>query len=218
MIRQAHEIDVDRTRAAIRGIDPPFLLRQFEATLDDFERVADEDLKCEYTDGELIVHSPASFQHEDLVLFIGSLLREYVTQHRLGRVCGSNVVMQLSDQRAFCPDVSVLLNHRLDAVRDGRIHGPVDLAVEVISRSTRDYDRGPKLAAYCEGRVPEIWLIDPATKSFEAHVLCSDQYRRSELTSGTHQPASISGLALDVAWFWRDPLPAVRDCLLEKGV
>ncbi len=42
-------------REVLRALQPPFLLHHLGATPDDYEAITDEDLKCEYLDGELIV-------------------------------------------------------------------------------------------------------------------------------------------------------------------
>jgi Uma2 family endonuclease len=145
-------------RELVNLLEPPFLLHFFDTTPEDYEALSDEDLKCEYLDGELIVHSPASLGHEELIVFVSAMLREFLAGRRLGRVFGSNAAMHLG-QKCFSPDVSVLLASSYGRIRDERVIGPVDLAVEIISRSTRAYDFGRKLAAYREGRVGEIWLI-----------------------------------------------------------
>ena len=51
-------------------LEPPFLLHFSDTTPEDYEALSDEDLKCEYLDGELIVHSPASPEHEELIVFV----------------------------------------------------------------------------------------------------------------------------------------------------
>jgi len=71
-------------RDALRQFRWSFLLHRYDATPEDYEQLMDEDLKCEYVDGDLIVHSPASLEHEALTLFVGSLLREFANTRRLG--------------------------------------------------------------------------------------------------------------------------------------
>src|SRR5438093_7984425 len=88
-------------RNDLRRIPPPYLIRKYEATEEDFEELAEEDLRCEYLDGVLIVHSPASVEHEDHVMFLATLLNGFVSCQGLGRVYGSNTVMQLGHRR-FC--------------------------------------------------------------------------------------------------------------------
>lgn len=203
-----------RFRKTLRELRSQFLLRTYEATPEDFEQISDEDLKCEYVDGELIVHSPATLEHEDLTIFTASLLREFVAPRRLGRVFGSNALMQLGERR-FCPDVSVLLNEHESRIGDGRVHGPMDLVVEVISRSTRDYDHQTKLPAYREGGVGEIWFLDRERRQFDVHARRNGGYTIHVLTTGRWDSVALPGFSLLVDWFWQNPLPAVADCRID---
>jgi Uma2 family endonuclease len=203
--------DYPLLREELRALQPPFLLRHYDATPEDYEQITDEDLKCEFIDGELIVHSPASFQHEDMASFVNAVLRSHVGHHVAGFVLGSNAVMQLG-QRRFSPDVSVLLAEHADRIANKRVIGPLDLAVEILSTSTRKYDYETKLPLYREGRVREIWLIDPEKRQFEVHARKGDAYASQVLASGRWTSVAIPGLTIDVDWFWRDPLPSVLEC------
>ena len=200
------------TREILRALEPPFLPRHYAATPEDYEAIADEDLKCEYLDGELIVHSPASIEHEDLTPFLLSLLREFATSRGLGRAYGSNAVMQLGVKR-FSPDVSVLLTRNQERRQGGRVYGPMDVVVEVISPNTRTYDHQTKVPAYREARVPEIWLVDAERRQFEAHARHGEDYRTQILATGPWASVALAGLVVDVDWFWRDPRPSVAECL-----
>lgn len=198
-------------RDSLRRLAHPFLLRAYDATPDEYEAIDNEDFKCEFLDGVLIVHSPATFEHEDVAGFVLMWLRDFVSNRRLGWVLGSNAVMQLGDKR-FSPDVSFLGVLNKDRVSAGRVIGPMDLVVEVLSSSTRTYDRGEKLAAYRDGGVPEIWLIDPDEQVFQAHVLRDNRYDVTVLATGRYAAASVNGLALTVDWLWRRPLPGLLEC------
>jgi Uma2 family endonuclease len=211
------------TRDVFHHLPIPSILRVYEAGPEDFEAITDDDLKCEYLDGELIVHSPASFRHEEIAAFLLSLLRAFVTDRRLGWVLGSHAVMQLGERR-FCPDVSVLLHAHADRIREERVHGPMDregdgsLTVRTpvpISTSTRDYDFRTKAPAYREGGIPEIWLVDPDRREFHVPVLQGDTYSQQTLASGEWVSPTLPGFTMRVDWLWRDPLPALRDCQLE---
>lgn len=198
-------------RETLRALEPPFLLRHYAATEEDYEQITDEDLKCEFIDGELIVHSPASLDHEGLVSFVNRFLGEFVARHNLGRVFGSNAVMQLG-RRRFSPDVSVLLVSHYHRVSGTRVMGPMDVVVEIISESTRSYDQQTKLPLYREGRVGEIWLIDRERRQFEVHALRDDGYASQVLPTGHWSCTALPGLTIQVDWLWADPLPALRDC------
>jgi Uma2 family endonuclease len=202
-------------RELLRSLRPPFLLHHYDATPQDYELVTDEDLKCEYVDGELIVHSPASLEHEELVLFVGALLREFIVPRRLGRVFGSNAVMQLG-QRRFSPDVSVLLASHSGRIRERRVVGPMDLVVEVISGSTRGYDTETKVPAYREGRVGEIWLVDAERRQFTVHASTGEDYVTRVLTAGAWSSLAVPGLRIDLDCLWQDPLPSIAECLLPE--
>jgi len=199
-------------REALDLLRPPFLLRHFDATPEDYEAITDEDLKCEYLDGELIVHSPASLEHENLVAFVIALLHESVAARGLGRVFGSNAVMQLG-QRRFSPDVSVLLAGNYGRIRGPRVAGPMDLAVEVISTSTRAWDFETKVPAYREGRVGEIWLVDAERRQFTVHAWTGEEYQSRVLTTGSWPSIALPGLRVRLDAFWRSPLPGVRDAV-----
>ena len=199
-------------REVLRALQPPFLLRHFDATPDDYEAITDEDLKCEYLDGELIVHSPASLDHESLSAFVIAVLHESVSARGLGRVFGSNAVMQRG-QRRFSPDVSVLLAASYDRIRGPRVIGPMDLAVEVISTSTRAWDFETKVPAYREGRVGEIWLIDAERRQFTVHAWTGEEYLSRVLATGSWSSPVIPGFVIRIDGLWQSPLPGVRDCL-----
>ncbi len=208
---------IEKARRALQEIDPPFLLRKYEATVEDYELLADEDLRCEFLDGVLLVHSPATIDHEDRLSFLHGLLRIFVDDRQLGRVLGANAVMQLGDRR-FCPDISFLRKAHAPRIQQGQVVGPMDLAVEFLSKSTRDYDLGEKRAAYREGRVPEIWIFDPQRREFHADVLTGgsngspSSYRTETLREGRWASKVLEGFWFDVTWLWKDPLPNVLEC------
>jgi len=202
----------DDVRHALQRLPPPYLLRKYEATEEDYESLAEEDLRCEYLDGVLIVHSPATMDHEDRIIFLATLLNSFVAARNLGRVFGSNAVMQLG-RRRFCPDLSFLSTRHAGRIQGGRLMGPFDLVVEMVSRSTREYDLSEKRQAYHDGQVPEIWMFDAERRSCIVDLLETGQYRTLTLSSGRFDSRVLPGLSIDVDWLWADPLPNPLECL-----
>jgi len=202
---------LEALKDALLRLNPPYVLLKYDATPEEYEQITDEDIRCEYLDGVLIVHSPASFRHENLVSFLTALLGNFVGSRRSGWVCGSNTVMQVGERR-LCPDVSFLAQGHGERVHEGRVVGPFDLVIEVISSSTRRYDLGEKRAAYREARVPETWLIDPEQRRFEADVLEGDTYGTQVLTTGRWSSHVLPGFTLDVSWLWAEPPPNPLEC------
>ena len=210
------EPTVEQVREGLRRIEPPYLLRKYDATVEDFDEIVDEDLRCEFLDGVLIVHSPASFQHEERISFLTIVLGHFVAARGLGRVSGSNTVMKLGDRR-LCPDLSFLKTEHIDRIQGGQIVGPMDLAIEMLSKSTRNYDLDEKRAAYQRGGVPEIWLIDSEQRTAHFDSAEAQGYSTQTLTGGRFASRVLSGLSIDVSWFWSDPLPNPLDCLASMG-
>lgn len=199
-------------REDLQHLSPPYLLRKYEATIEDYEELAHEDLRCEYLDGVLIVHSPASVQHEERLIFLATLLNTVVAGRRLGRMYASNAVMQLGERR-FCPDLSYLAAEHTGRIRGARVVGPMDLVVEMVSTSTREYDLGEKRNAYHQGRIPEIWFIDADHKQVQVDMLEGEVYLTNTFTNGRFASRILPGISIEVDWFWTEPLPNPLECL-----
>lgn len=62
------------------------------------------------------------------------------------------------------PDFLLVRQDRAAIIRDGRIYGPPDLIVEVLSPSNPEQDTVVTRAAYARAGVPEYWMVRPATR------------------------------------------------------
>jgi Uma2 family endonuclease len=109
-----------------------------------------------------------AYGHQDVVTRLTALFHAHVERHRLGRVCVSpvDVVLDAARDLVLQPDIVFVSNERSGFIRD-RIWGAPDLVVEVLSPSTRDYDRQTKIGWYQEYGVRECWLVDPDARSVE---------------------------------------------------
>ncbi|SNB52492.1 Uma2 family endonuclease [Thermoflexus hugenholtzii] len=188
--------------------DHPYLLRLYGVSEAEFEALADEDLKAEYLDGVMIVHSPAGFSHEDRQAFLLALLRLYAETHGIGRVVGGNALFRVG-RRQFAPDVMVLPRH-VPIVRQ-RAEGIPLLVVEVLSESTRDYDLGEKRRLYREAGVGELWLVD-----VEGQVVIVERrgrgYESEEIHEGWVVSEAVPGFRIRAEWLWQEPLPSILEC------
>ncbi|MDW8066014.1 MAG: Uma2 family endonuclease, partial [Anaerolineae bacterium] len=174
----------------------------------EFEALVDEDLKAEYLDGAMIVHSPASFLHEDRQAFLLTLLRWYVEARApRKKVVGGNALFR-AGSRQFAPDVMVIPE---EAVTARRVEGIPILAIEVLSESTRDYDLGEKRAAYREVGIPEIWWVD-----LERQTVIVERrdrsYQAEAVPEGWVVSEVVPGFRIRAEWLWQEPLPSVVQC------
>src|SRR5216683_2045445 len=131
---------------------------------------------CELWDGELIMSPAPSFDHQEIVFRFARQLYEWVAKRKLGKVIIAPIDMVLSPHRAMQPDVAFIAQDRLGIIRRV-IHGPVDLAVEVISLGNRNRDRIEKRDLYEQYGVREYWIIDPEAQTVEVLFLENGRYR-----------------------------------------
>ncbi len=100
----------------------------------------------------------------------------------------------LSDHDVVQPDLVYFREERRGLIRDWEAtRAAPDLAVEVLSRSTQDRDRGRKMELLARFGVPEYWIADPAGNVLEIYVLRSAAY---ELAVAVGDDAVVSSPTL----------------------
>ena len=180
---------------------------------------ADEDTLAEWVEREVIMTSPASEPHQNLVGFLSSVLRTFVEQHELGQLLVAPFQMKLETSGRE-PDLLFIGSDRLDRVHRTYLDGPADLAIEIVSPESAGRDRGEKYYEYEAAGIPEYWLLDPQTARAEFYQLGPEgQYRLvAPDTEGVYRSAVLPGFWLRVDWLWQQPLPRVLDVLRELNV
>ncbi len=81
----------------------PQIIRQVQAILNDehkrrqaFYEWMDDDMKAEFINGEVVVHSPALERHNAAVLRLGMLLNAFVDDRGMGMVRVEKALIELS--------------------------------------------------------------------------------------------------------------------------
>lgn len=108
---------------------------------------------------------------------LGFSIRNYLTDHDLGFVCGADMLVSLSRTKVRGPDVcftpwtkrperTVPLNPISDLIPD--------LVVEVLSVSNTAGEIARKLIEYFEAGVKLVWVIDPRTRTAEVYLSATD--------------------------------------------
>ena len=174
---------------------------------------ADEDTLAEWVDGEVIMTSPASARHQDIVRFLIAVLSAVVEEHTLGTIRPAPFQMKLTNSGRE-PDLLFLAQAHSERLKKTYLDGPADLVVEIISPESIGRDRGDKFYEYERAGIPEYWLIDPLREQAEFYQL--DKKGLYRLTSpdaeGVYHSAQLPGFTLPVAWLWSPPrvLDALR--------
>ena len=128
--------------------------------LDDFP---DDGSRYELLEGSLIVTPGPSMDHQRVATRLVTILA-----HALGSAADVVAVgvIQRGDNTQLQPDILVFPGSYPPKTNWREVHGWW-LAVEVMSPSSRVYDREVKRAAYLALGVEEYWLVDLRTESIE---------------------------------------------------
>jgi Uma2 family endonuclease len=129
----------------------------------------------ELWDGQICWSPSPSYRHQKIVLNLAMTLSRHAQASGLGEILTAPIDVVLSEHRVVQPDIVFLSSDNLDRARDV-IHGPVDLAIEVISVGTRHRDRIEKRDLYQQHGIPEYWLIDPEAATVEILKLENGEY------------------------------------------
>ena len=134
----------------------------------------DESKKAEFINGEVVVHSPERLGHGRVIKHLLFLLDPFVEHRDLGLV-DQNKLVRLP-RNDYIPDLCYWPKEVADTFDDETtVFPPPALAVEVLSKSTREIDRGVKFEDYAANGVTEYWLIDPADRVIEQYARVDDE-------------------------------------------
>ncbi len=192
-----------------------YVLRLSGWSLDRYLREAPEDARWEFVRGDVIVYSPSTAEHQELVGFLYRLLAAFCEAKGCGKVLTGPAAVRLAPDVVREPDVFVVRPediHRATGV-------PLDLVplfvIEVISPSTRGIDLGEKAGDYAAAGVLEYWAVDPERRELTVHLLEGRSYRVAVISEGTCGSRAISGFRIRADWLWERPLPKVAKVLPE---
>lgn len=130
-----------------------------------------DDVKAEFINGEVIMHSPVKRRHLDATQNLMTLLRVFVHLHDLGAVDSEKALVGLT-RNDYEPDICYWNAETAASFQDDQMEHPApDLIVEILSKSTTGRDRGVKFEDYAAHGVAEYWIIDPVRKSVEQYQL-----------------------------------------------
>lgn len=127
----------------------------------------DECRRHEIIDGKLYVTPGPRLNHQRVARNLTRFMDELSSEHGLGEVVGP-MTIHVHDELVLQPDLIFIRADRMDmADPEGHVHGVPDLVVEILSPSTRAYDRSLKRKHYQEAGVPELWIVDIDTRTVE---------------------------------------------------
>ena len=143
-----------------------------EYTIEDYDQLP-EDSFVELIDGVLYDLSSPSVMHQIIASSIFVELKKFIKSNNgpgLPIIAPCDVILRKEDNMTVVqPDVFVVCDK--SKIIGGRIEGAVDLAIEVISPSTKKKDFTIKLQKYMEAGTLEYWLVDPDKQKVIVYLL-----------------------------------------------
>jgi len=191
----------------------PYVVRLGGWTLERYLAEASESLTWEFVRGEVVIHSPATAEHQDLVRFLLRLLDGYCEARGWGKVLTGPAAIKVLPDVVREPDLFVLPPEEVSKAKGMPLSVRPALVIEVMSPSTRTIDLGEKAEDYALAGIPEYWAVDPERKELIIHRLEGGRYGAERAKGGKIRSISLPGFWLDVEWLFRAPLPPVAECL-----
>jgi Uma2 family endonuclease len=136
--------------------------------------------------GEIVMSPTPAFGHQVLVYCLVDLLTRWTRRNQLGSVTFHlDMVLDIRKALVRAPDIVFLAAANEGRLRRGRIYGPADLCVEVLSPSDRPILQKRRFADYERYGVPWYWIVRPGgtSPSIEEYELVDGKYHcRSEIS------------------------------------
>lgn len=179
------------------------LLAEERQRRDQFYQEMTPDMKVEFIEGEVILHSPARNVHLDVTTRLAKLLSAYVDAQELGEIKVEKCLC-VFPRNDYEPDVVFFSREKAAALGNNTMKFPVpDLIVEVLSESTEHRDRGVKFQDYEAHGVQEYWIVDAEQRAVEQYVLATGRYDlKMKSGTGTLSSGVVTGFRVPVEAFF----------------
>lgn len=184
---------VDEQKRPIRG---PYVVRLGGWTLEHYLKEAPEDRIWEFVRGEVVIHSPATAEHQRLVGFLFRLLQGYCEAKGWGEVLTSPAALQIQADVIREPDLFVLPPEEIPKAKGTPLQVRPALVVEVVSPSTRTIDLKEKAEDYTLAQIPEYWAADMERREMLVHRLEGVGFKVDRLTKARWRAVRF----LDSGW------------------
>jgi Uma2 family endonuclease len=151
-------------------------------TYDDLLALPDDGMRHELIDGEHFVTPAPSWRHQVVVGNLYRLIANHVRANRLGVIFVAPLDVVFTKYDVVEPDVLFFTPDGFKKHIGARnAEGPPDLAVEVLSPSTRRRDEILKRQLYERMSVGEYWIVDGEIETIKVFRLSGGRYERAEL-------------------------------------
>jgi Uma2 family endonuclease len=155
---------------------------------------------CELVLGELVMMSPAGYEHGVIVGNIHTSLATFVKQRSLGVVTAAETgfIIARAPDTVRAPDVGFIQAARMPSERTrGFFQGPPDLAVEVVSPTDRAGELLAKVRDWLAAGCRAVWVVDPTSQTVSVYrgsqtslLTANDELGDDEILPGFRLPVA----------------------------
>jgi Uma2 family endonuclease len=133
----------------------------------DYAQIPSDGKRYELLEGDLHVTPAPSPLHQRVSKRLQRMLEKYFETPGRGEVFNAPIDVILTNQDVVQPDLMLVLNP--EQVSNRGIEGAPFLLVEVLSPSTKNYDRTSKAQRYATLGVSHFWIVDPELQQLECY-------------------------------------------------
>jgi Uma2 family endonuclease len=173
---------------------------------EDYVRLEDPPgFRLEFDEGKLIVSPSGVNLHQ---LLIGVLISTFDDYEESAQGAHAVALPDTSHYmppglRDYRPDVSVILGPRRSGIDPrGWMQGAPDIAIEVLSQSTREYDLGLRARRYFDQGSREYWTFDPEEKRDIFRRRGARGWKQVKLRGQVYRTPLLPGFKLDLNRLW----------------
>jgi len=149
-------------------------------TYEDLVALPDDGMRHELIDGEHFVTPAPATPHQLILGNLYLLVATHVREQRVGVVMLAPFDVVFSRYDVVEPDLIYFTRARFkEVVGEKNAQGPPNLAVEILSPSTRRRDEVLKRRLYERNAVDEYWVVDPKLKTVKIHRLVEGKYQKA---------------------------------------
>ena len=169
-------------------------------TYEDYLRLED-DKRYEVINGRLYEMPAPGFEHQSILAYLHYKFYGFVRSQSVGEVLPAPFDVILSETVVVQPDIVFISKDNLKNIKKGRLFGPPDLVVEIISPATVRRDTIVKKGIYERFGVKEYWIVYPDERAVEVWVLNDEgKYELFSVAEGEGKVKSkvLEGLEIDL--------------------
>ena len=147
--------------------------REILLTIEEFERLPDDESRSELVRGRLVREPPAGMDHGRVANRLAVLISVFVDRNALGEVFTADTGFVLFEDppTVRAPDIAFVSRDRLPPPEEsvGFGHLAPDLAVEIVSPSNTAVEILDKVEDYLEAGTRLVWVVEPRRQSITVY-------------------------------------------------